>query len=297
MSTPDVSIIIVNYKTLPITLACLKSIAKSTDSLHKEIIVIDNASNDSSVEKLKSAFPNIMLIANKTNVGFGVANNQGAEKAHGNFLLFLNSDTLLKIDTLALLFEDIKRHKSTVATCKLLNVDGSIQPQGGALPNLLSLLVWATGIDDLPLINSLITSYQHRNRGYFDQNHQVGWIGGTALAIKRQVFDDIGGFDPNIFMYGEDVELCIRLRQAGYLVDYFAKPNITHLGQASSSSKASLVGEFIGLKYLITKHFTGFNKSLSLLELRFAALLRILIFGIVGNRERKKIYEEISTMV
>lgn len=297
MSIPDVSIIIINYKTLPITMACLDSIKASTDFLRKEIIVIDNASHDESVSKLKKSFPDIAMIENATNVGYGAANNQGAKQARGQYLLFLNSDTLVQKNTLELFFDEIQRSNSSIATCQLRNADGSIQPQGGALPNLFRLLLWATGIDDVPLVNSIITSYQHRNVHYFNKNQKVGWIGGTALAIKRDVFESIGGFDTNIFMYGEDVELCIRLHQEGYVIDYFAKPSIIHLGQASSSSHASLVGEFVGLKYLIQKHFTGFNTSVAMGVLRLAALLRSIIFAIVGNKKLKNTYAEIFSMV
>lgn len=297
MQSIDLSIIIINYKTLPITQACLETIVNSDDSLQKEIIVIDNASNDDSAKTLLKTFPTITLIENTTNEGFGVANNKAAKKAQGQYLLFLNSDTLLKKDTLRLLFTQVKRHQANVATCRLLNPDGSIQPQGGALPTLSSLFLWASGIDDFPLVNSLVTSYQHRNKDFFMRDQKMGWVGGTALVIKRDLFQEIGGFDPNIFMYGEDVELCMRLKKAGETIHYFANPTITHLGQASSSSKTSLVGEFVGLQYVIAKYYSGATKTLLLKIIRFAARIRSIIFGIVGDRKRQKIYEEILSMV
>lgn len=297
MKTLDLSIIIINYKTLPITRACLESIVNSDDTLIKEIIVIDNASNDTSVSELKKAFPNIVVIANNENVGFGVANNQGANKARGKFLLFLNSDTQLHKDTLRLLVDAIKRDNATVATCQLRNRDDSIQPQGGALPTPSSLFLWASGIDDLPLVNSFFTSYQHRNIDFFMRDQDMGWIGGTALVIKRELFQSMGGFDPNIFMYGEDVELCMRLKKAGESIKYYANPSLTHLGQASSSSKTSLMGEFVGLQYVISKHYSGIKKAVLVRIIRFAAQLRSIMFGIVGDRKRQKIYEEILTLV
>jgi GT2 family glycosyltransferase len=157
--------------------------------------------------------------------------------------------------------------------------------------------MWASGIDDIPLVNNWLISYQHRNKSFFQKNQRMGWISGTAFVIKREVFASIGGFDSDIFMYGEDVELCMRLHSAHHHIDYFSAPSLTHLGQASSSSKTSLQGEFLGLRYLITKHFNGFNKTLCLFIVRFAALLRMIIFGIVGDRKRKKIYAEIYSLV
>jgi GT2 family glycosyltransferase len=297
MQSIDLSIIIINYKTLSITKACLETIFTSDDSLNKEIIVIDNASNDASAKELVKAFPAITLIENATNKGFGLANNEGANKARGEYVLFLNSDTLLKKDTLELLYRDIARNSALVATCRLLNPDGTIQPQGGALPTLASLLLWASGIDDLPLINTVFTSYQHRNKHFFTRDQIMGWVGGTALVIQRDLFQEIGEFDPHIFMYGEDVELCMRLKKAGKEIHYFASPSLTHLGQASSSSKTSLVGEFVGLKYAIAKHYSGTTKTVYLTILRFAARIRSIIFGIVGDRKRQKIYEEILSLV
>lgn len=297
MPTCDLSIIIIHYKTLSTTLACLASIRQSDDTFKKEILVVDNASKDNSINQIKKKYPEITPIINKTNLGFGVANNLAAKQARGEYLLFLNSDTLVKKDSLRLLVQQAKTRDANVASCKLLNPDGTLQPQGGALPTITSFLVWATGIDDVPFAHLLATSYQHRNPKYFSHDHRVGWVGGTAFLIRKDVFLKVGGFDPNIFMYGEDVELCYRLCEAGYTIDYFSSPEVVHIGQASSSSKASLMGEFMGLKYLIVKHFTGFNKTLSLQVLRLAALLRIIIFGIVGNKERQKIYAEIFTLV
>lgn len=297
MPTCDLSIIIIHYKTLSTTLACLASIKQSDDTLKKEIVVVDNASGDNSINQIKKKYPEITTIINKTNLGFGVANNLAAKQARGEYLLFLNSDTLVKKDSLRLLVQQAKSHDANVASCKLLNPDGTLQPQGGALPTMASLLVWATGIDDVPLAHLLITSYQHRNPKYFSHDHRVGWIGGTAFLIRKNVFLEVGGFDPNIFMYGEDVELCYRLREAGYAIDYFSSPEVVHIGQASTSTKSSLMGEFIGLKYFINKHFSGFTKRVTLWQLRLAAQLRIIIFGIVGNRERQKIYAEIFTLV
>lgn len=294
----NLSIIIVNYNTEKLTLKCLQSLYRSNDELKWETIVVDNGSKDDSLQNLKTKFPDIKIIESPTNLGFGTANNLGATGATGDYLLFLNSDCEVYPDTLQTWFDLVIGHQSAISSCKLVNPDGSIQPQGGALPNLNNVFDWMFFFDDLPLINSLILPYQQRHRPYFFKDHQPGWLSGTALLVKRSVFDTLDGFDETIFMYGEDVEFCYRAKKEGFHLDYYCKPQIRHLGQGSGSSANALLGEFQGLIYLWKKHKPGWQLPLLKLNLIFGALFRIVIFGMIrGDGEKRATYIKALTLV
>jgi GT2 family glycosyltransferase len=289
----DLSIIIVSYNSKELTLKCLQSLMRSNDRLKREIFIVDNASTDGSIEAITSQYSEVVCVVNKDNLGFGPANNLAAAQATGKYLLFLNSDTEVYPDTLEDLWESAERNNSAIASCKLINPDGSTQPQGGSLPTIMNIAAWMWFIDDLPGVNRVMVPYQQRRLAYFKQDQIPGWVAGTAMLIKKTVFDQMGGFDLSIFLYGEDVELCYRARKQGIRVDYFAKPQVLHLGQGSGSSKHAILGEYQGLKHLYQKHHPHWQFSLVRLLLKTGALLRIVIFGMIrSDAQRKIIYQE-----
>ena len=289
----DLSIIIVNYKTKAITGNCLKTIKASTDKLKKEVIVVDNGSADGSVEYLKQRFPWVKVVDGGGNLGFARGNNLGATIARGKYLWLLNSDTLIKPTTIQDLFKAVETNQAQIASCRLLNRDGTIQPQGGYLPTLGRLTAWMLFIDDLPLIKSIFPAYHVNRKSFFQKNQRPGWLAGTALWVKSDLYQKLKGLDKDIFMYAEDVEFCWRAAKPGIRVYYFAKPSLTHLGQASGSSKGAILGEYRGLKYIYQKHFSLLNRLLLKLLLKAGAMLRWLLFGIIlGNSVRKDIYAE-----
>jgi GT2 family glycosyltransferase len=266
---------------------------RSNDRLKREIFIVDNASTDGSLEAIAKQYAEVKCVHNAQNIGFGPANNQAAAMATGKYLLFLNSDTEIYPDTIDDWWNAVEETDSAISSCKLINPDASIQPQGGALPNLGNLFAWMFFIDDIPGLNMLFKPYQQRRNRYFVVNQHPGWVAGAALWVKKSVFDNLSGFDPAIFMYGEDVEFCYRAHKQGIGVDYFAKPQIMHLGQGSGSPKNALLGEYKGLQYLYQKHHSRWQLSLVRLFLKLGALLRIIIFGMIrGDAQRKTIYQE-----
>lgn len=289
----DLSIIVLNYKTKEITADCLQSIKDSKDSYKKEVIVVDNESGDGSVEYLQKKFPEYTVFGSGKNGGFAYGNNIGAKKAKGTYVWLLNSDTILQKNTIQLLLDEAIKNNSAVATCTLLNKDGSIQPQGGALPTLGNLAAWMTFFDDIPLLGKMVNPYQQRSIAYYQKNQHPGWVGGTALLVKRTAWEKLGGLDQEIFMYGEDTDFCIRAHKAGYSIDYFAAPKLVHLGQASGSSKGAVLGEYKGLKYVFKKHYAPGDMRVLRILLKIGALLRIILFGMIARDEiRKNIYRE-----
>ncbi len=289
----DLSIIIINYKTKKITADCLKSILNSTDKLKKEVIVVDNGSDDGSIEYLKKHFPTIKIYSSGGNLGFARGNNFGAKKAKGKYIWLLNSDTLLKKTTIQTLFNLALQNNSKIASCRLCNIDGSTQPQGGYLPRLSRLAAWMWFIDDLPILNKIIKPYQQRQLEFFKSDQHPGWLGGTALLIKKDLYQKMNGLDKNIFMYGEDVEFCLRASHLKIKLDYFSKPSLVHLGQASGSSRGAVLGEFKGLKYIYQKHYSLYKTTILKFLLKTGALLRVFLFGIIlKDDNRKTIYAE-----
>lgn len=284
----DLSVIIVSFNTKNLLEKCLLSLHESSNSFKYEVIVIDNGSDDDSAEMVKKQFKEVILLKSDHNLGFGAANNLAAQKSRGKYLLFLNSDAYVFPETIEKLLKLSHQNSAEIASCRLLNKDGSIQPQGGCLPNLINITAWMTFLDDIPILKKLFCPYQQREENYFKHDHQMGWLGGTALLIKNSVFEKINGFDPGIFMYGEDVDLCLRAEKLGIKRFFFNEPVITHIGQGSSDSAFALHGEYKGLIYLFQKHKKTYELLYLKLMLKLGAFLRILIFGMILKDENKR---------
>ena len=160
----DLSIIIVSYNTKALLTACLETLllsAKSASGLRWEIIVIDNASADGSPAMVQRQFPEVILLQQANNLGFGRANNVGAAQAQGHYLLLINSDTKVPKNFINQFGHQALQTKAQLSSCRLLYPDGRLQPQGGALPNLFNLFFWQFFLDDLPLILDIIQMPSH----------------------------------------------------------------------------------------------------------------------------------------
>lgn len=266
-----------------------------SSSLSAEVIVVDNASSDLSAETAHSfpvpkKYAKVKLIASSTNLGFGKANNLAAAAAKGNYLLFLNSDALIRAGALRQMHQFLNQQPTVgIASCQLLNPDKTIQPQGGYLPRLSTVAIWAFFIDDLPAIQQIIPSYQLRRQSFFiGRPREIGWVGGTAMWVRRDAWMQLGGFDEKIFMYGEDVELCLRARRLGWKVMVNPQAHVVHLGSASGNGINWIAGEVKALRYLFLKHKPAWEMPLIRLILRFGMGLRWLFFGILGGNEQLK---------
>ncbi len=288
----DVSIIIVSFNTKDILSRCLNSIFKYTNDLNFEVLVVDNNSADGSSELLKRfkiKYKNLFVIENKENLGFAKGNNLGIGKSKGKYILLLNSDTLLTENSILKMYEYMeKKPKCGIATCALLNSDMSEQATGGAFPTLSKIILWATFIDDLPIISKFVTSYHpHTNTfylgsNYYEKEHQQDWVTGAFFMIRREVVNELPEIDPDFFMYVEELEYCYRAKKKGWQIWYTPITKIIHLGGASSPNKTNaIVGEFINLKLFYKKHFSGWQELVLLLLLKFAALLRVVVFGLL----------------
>jgi len=326
------SIIIVSYNTRQLTVAAIDSVLNELQrsSLFKdqtELIVVDNNSSDDSVAAFKvlsKKNPQLQVIANQTNRGFAQANNQGLELATGEFLFLLNSDTLVQpgaLKSLVTRFQAQTPNDVTAYTAShhgqldrlgllaatLLNPDGTLQPQGGAFPNLISLGCHLWMLDDLPLIGRWLPSTQHTGHNLHQTLDEVSdskcsplllqaWVGGTALMIRRQVLDEIGLLDEQIFMYGEDVEFCLRAQNHHWDVAIDPQARILHYGSASSSSVRAIEGELKGYLYIWSKHKPLWQLPIARFMIRSGCRLRQWLFGtILRNQTRAQIYTTVLT--
>jgi len=290
-SSLDLSIIIVSFNTREILTNCVESVIKFTKNIKYEIIIVDNDSKDGSQEQIKylqKKYSQVSLIASKENLGFGKANNLGAKKAKGEYLLFLNSDTVIFDNAIKQSLENLKKqNKVGVYSCKLLNADKTIQASGGHFPNLGNVFAWQLFIDDLPIIGKFIPSF-HPQLVSYDRNKQMDWVTGAFMIIPKNVFEEVEGFDENIFMYTEEMELCFRLRKRGYKTMYQISPAIIHLGGASGGSVFALTSEVKNMFYFWKKHKPNWQLPIIKILFFIGSLLRLLIFGIIKGDEKAR---------
>lgn len=219
---PYVTVIIVNYNSGQYALECISSLLLQSD-VKLQIIVVDNASPDNSLELFEAHLPEtVLLIRSEINLGFGKANNLAAKSAQGDYLLILNPDT--RID-------------DTHAIIKLVDrLNG--KPQVG----LLAPSVYEPRKDKLVLPRfSYPSSKQLRHPGKLKTlPGEIAWVLGACMLMEREVFLQINGFDEDFFLYGEDVDICLRIRMAGYEIDYAEDISITHVSGASEMAAPSL---------------------------------------------------------
>ena len=266
MNNPLISIIVVSYNTSELTQNCLRSILqdKGLKEIPYEIIVVDNNSQDDSVAQIKKINGPIKIIENKENSGFGKANNQGVKISKGNYILYLNSDTIILHSAISQTLTWLSSHpEAGVATAQLLNPDKTIQMSGGFFPNIANVFTWTFGLDDLPLVNKIIkpihphTPNFYNHDDFFKYDHQQDWVTGAFMLVRRELIEKINGFDENYFMYGEELEMSYRIKkhfpslQTWYLVG----PQIIHIGRASSKDKKMPIDkEYLGIITFFQKH-------------------------------------------
>lgn len=290
--TPAISIIIVSFNTKDITLSCIKSIFDHSPKGLFEVIVVDNNSTDRSADTITKKFPQVKIIKNKTNVGFGSANNQGTKMARGKFLLFLNSDTQFIEDSLSIVLKWASSRSSPfILGCKLLNPDRSLQYSAGFFPSLTKVFAWTLFIDDLPLIKLFFPSYHLEHPNFYSQELKVDWVMGAFIFTTREFFTKSGGFDENMFMYGEEIEWQMRAKNMGASIRFSPATSVIHLGRASSnkvSPALSITGEFNGILYIYQKHYSRISYWLVSVALKLGIFLRMIIF----DHTRKGVYRE-----
>ncbi|TVX89397.1 glycosyltransferase family 2 protein [Paenibacillus agilis] len=251
----DLSIIIVNYNTKQLTLNCVASVLESETEYTYEIILVDNASKDDTVVAVKQQYPCVHLIENKDNLGFSKANNQGMHVAKGRYVLLLNSDTIVQPDTFDIMIRFMDENpKVGSAGCKVVLPDGSLDKAcKRGFPTPAATFYYVSGISKR-YPNS--PKYNAYHRGDLDENgsYPIDCLVGAFMMVRREAIEQVGMLDEDYFMYGEDVDWCYRIQQAGWVNYYHAATSILHLKRASSRNKPyKITYEFHRAIYLLHK--------------------------------------------
>lgn len=255
--TIEVSILLVSFNTRELTLAALDSLRRETGAVATEVIVVDNASSDGSAQAIAAHPLGPRLVALSENIGFGRANNLAAREARGRYLLLLNPDTVV-LDTAIerLVRFAARRPQARIWGGRTLFPDGRLNPSScwGRI-TLWNLLTRATGLTGIAPRSALLNS-EAMGGWLRDSEREVDIVSGCFLLIERSLWNELGGFDPLFFMYGEEADLCLRARALGARPMITPEATIVHLGGASERARADKMVRLLAAKAsLVTRHF------------------------------------------
>ncbi|HUD20132.1 MAG TPA: glycosyltransferase family 2 protein [Patescibacteria group bacterium] len=241
MKRVDLSIIILNFNTVDVTRACLSSIRNTKLGGYTiEVIVCDNASSDGSQTMVKKEFPEVTFIENGKNIGFAAGNNPGIKGSKGRYILLLNSDTEVAVNTFTSMITFMDGHpKAGAATCKLVLPDGSMDPachRGFPTP-----WVAFSYIAKLEKLFPRTQWFGEYHQGYKDLRipHEVDCISGAFFMVRREVVAAVGVLDEDYFMYAEDIDWAYRIKQAGWQIWYYPLVSILH--KKKQSGRANIL--------------------------------------------------------
>lgn len=258
----DVSVIIVNYNTCQLLINCLNSIFKFTHDINYEVIIVDNNSTDNSAKIIKKLYPNVKIILSKNNLGFGKANNLAFDSSVGQYLFFLNSDTLLIENSIKLLHEYIKIN-STIGALGAILVDSDDMLIHSHANKFTSCITEYRILLSKIFIRKSLVKVKNKYNAFNNNTiaHDVAYVTGADLMIPKKVFNELLGFDPNFFMYYEENELQYRMMQIGLKRMILSSTRIIHLeGKSSvdiSHAKRFMIGQ--SMLYYFKKKLSRFQ--------------------------------------
>jgi N-acetylglucosaminyl-diphospho-decaprenol L-rhamnosyltransferase len=243
METPRMAVAIVSFNTKRFLKRCLECVVAARPTA---IVVVDNGSTDGSVKLVHEEFPQVRLIVNDENRGYGTAANQALAACNASAVLLLNSDAFLTADALDILGRYLAEHpRAAVVGPRLENPDGTLQRSTYSFPSAVDTFFGESGLHlavrRIPFLRDrFLRTWEH------DRERPVPWVLGAALAIRRSVFEAVGGFDERFFMYGEEVDLCRRLADAGFETHFVPLTSVVHYGGATTRRNAAVMRrEFI----------------------------------------------------
>jgi len=254
----QLSVIIVNYNSKALLENCLFSVQKAMEELDDEIIVIDNNSTDGSKEYLPQKFSGVRFIFNDTNLGFAKACNQGFKISSGKYILFLNPDTVLTETCLKECISFFESHSDAGALgVRMLNERGDfLKESKRGLPSPATSFYKLFGLTAMFPGSKTFAKYYHGHLPE-DKNNPVDVLSGAFMMIKREVFEKVNGFDESFFMYGEDIDLSLRITQAGFKNYYLGRISVTHLKGGSTAYNQKYIRDFYGaMNLFVKKHYS-----------------------------------------
>lgn len=239
----NLSIVIVNYKKYELTEKCINSVIKNLHELEYEIIVIDNNSPNSSYEYLKSKYKcndYVKIIKNTSNEGFGMANNIGVRHSKSEYILLLNPDVIVLEDSITKMYYKLLDHSEIgLIGCKLLNKDMTLQYSCRRFLKFTEFICARTPLKKLftkDYIEKLNNKYLMKDIEH-DKELFVDWIMGSCMLLRKEIFNMVGGFSKEYFMYFEDVDLCYKINKIGKNVLYYPEAQMIHLHNQESTKK------------------------------------------------------------
>ncbi len=278
---PFLSILVVTYNAQGFIRECLESVWQAGEHLRAtagvgwEVIVVDNASSDATVEVVKQ-FEGAKLIVNPTNQGFAAGVNRGAQLAQGEWLLLLNPDTQVDEKAFSALYQfaqSEKAHQVGVIGLQLLNPDGTLQPSGRRFPKVWEFLLAVLG------------GHRWMERRWlagrnFSHTEEVDEVSGAALALRRTAFDQVGGMDESFFLFFEELDLCRRVKAAGWKVMYLPDAKVKHLWGASVRQVPKLAQQ--AQQDSAIRYFQKHHGLIAALLVRFAFFLQRLARSVLS---------------
>ncbi len=293
--TPSVRVVLVNWNTRDDLLTCLRSLRQAR-GVALAISVTDNASTDGSADAVAHEHPEVCLHRSERNLGFGGGGNLAARDGQEPYIMLLNPDSTLLDPDFAPLLGMLESHPEVwIAGIKVCNPDGTVQMSCRRFPVYLAGLFRNTILGRLFPNNRYLRAYLMSDFTH-DRPQPVDWVSGCAMVIRRSAWERLEGFDPQFFMYCEDVDLCYRAWQQGGQVWYFPQPVVTHtIGRSSDQAVNAMVTQFhLSHQRLYTKHFARQHGWLQNLLVRMALngrrdylLMRNTISDLVHHRRRQ----------
>ncbi|OGJ93185.1 MAG: hypothetical protein A2248_17590 [Candidatus Raymondbacteria bacterium RIFOXYA2_FULL_49_16] len=281
----SLSVIIVSYNVSGFLDHCLDSVIKACTGIRAEIIVVDNASTDTTVEMVRNKYPGVALIENPRNVGYSAANNQGITRARGAYSLLLNPDTIVPSNACTLSIDFLEKHPDIgLMSLKIVNADGTFQPAcRRGFPTPTTAFYRMTGLSHLFPRSSRFGKY---NLTFLDEDAEsdVDAVCGAYMMVRTSLLKDIGGFDEDFFMYGEDIDLCYKIKERGSRVYYYPASEIIHFkGESSRKNRLQSALNFYNSMFIFSKKHFGQRMSFFPKWLLFLGIFLNAFFKIIGG--------------
>jgi GT2 family glycosyltransferase len=285
----QLSVIIVNFNVKYFLEQCLHSVLKACTHIDSEILVVDNASADDSVNYLQKIFPKVKFIASKTNLGFGVANNLALKQSSGDYVLFLNPDTLVPEDCFTNCLQFFKSHPNTGALgVQMVDGSGKFLPESKrAIPSLKTAFYKLIGLSVVFPKSGIFNKYALGNLNK-NHNHEVDVLAGAFMMITKEVAQKTNGFDEAFFMYGEDIDLSYRIKKLGYKNYFLGEQQIIHFkGESTKRASLNYVRMFYNaMSIFVSKHYATSKAKLFTAGINLAIWLRAFV-SIIQNFFKK----------
>lgn len=291
----QISIIIVNWNTRELLVDCIESIYASPPEGKFDIWVVDNFSSDGSPAMIRDSYPDVKFIENDENVGFAKANNQALRKSQGDYVLLLNPDTVVKANAISELIHFLDNNPDAgIAGARLINPDGTLQISAFPFPTLIREFWRMFHLDSVVCLSNYPMTKWNK-----DQAREVDTLLGACMLIRREAINQFGLFDEDYFIYSEEVDLCTRLKEAGWRLYWVPGAVVIHYGGISTQqvSEEMFLRLYEGKILYFRKHHSNLSVFVYKLILIAATITRLVLtpFALVEEPAKRDEYHTLSS--